>query len=125
MPKPAQVDPKAKDGEVQEKKSATTKSSAPSEADALKALGHLELVLYTGQFTRDENSGIDILFVGDVNQNALQKYVADLEKQERKEIRYTVMLPTEFSYRLQIKDRFITAVLDSKKQVLVDKNGIL
>jgi len=125
VPKPAQVDPKAKDGEVQEKKSATTKSSAPSEADALKALGHLELVLYTGQFTRDENSGIDILFVGDVNQNALQKYVADLEKQERKEIRYTVMLPTEFSYRLQIKDRFITAVLDSKKQVLVDKNGIL
>lgn len=95
------------------------------EEEKLKALGNLELVLYTGQFTRDEASGIDILIVGDVNQNALQKYVTELETQENKEIRYTVMPPAEFKYRRQIKDRFITTVLDSKKQVLVDKSGTL
>src|SRR5690349_2666883 len=52
----------------------STKASpkiASPEDDRLKALGHLELVIYTGQFTRDESSGIDILIVGDVNQNAL------------------------------------------------------
>lgn len=101
------------------------KSGASSEEEKLKSLGHLELVIYTGQFTRDERSGIDMLIVGDVNQNALQKFVSNLEAQENKEIRYTVMPPTEFNYRRQIKDRFITTVLDSKKQVILDKNGTL
>ncbi len=110
---PAPVAPRAK------------KVALTPEEEKLKALGNLELVLYTGQFTRDEASGIDMLVVGDVNHNALQKYVTDLELQENKEIRYTVMPPAEFKYRRQIKDRFITTVLDSKKQVIVDKSGIL
>jgi hypothetical protein len=102
------------------------KKVAPTpEEEKLKGLGHLEVVVYTGQFTRDESSGIDMLVVGDVNQNAMQKYISDLEAQENKEIRYTVMPLTEFNYRRQIKDRFITTVLDSKKQVLVDKTGTL
>ena len=101
------------------------KTALTPEGEKLKALGNLELVLYTGQFTRDEASGIDILVVGDVNANAIQKYVSDLEAQENKEIRYTVMPPAEFKYRRQIKDRFITTVLDSKKQVIIDKSGTL
>lgn len=103
-----------------------TKKTAPtSEDDRLKALGNLELVLYTGQFTRDDSSGIDMLIVGDVNQTALQKFINELETQENKEIRYTCMPAAEFNYRRQIKDRFITTVLDSKKQVLIDKSGSL
>lgn len=91
----------------------------------MKQLGNLEVVIYTGQFTRDEASGIDILFVGDVNQNAIQKFITELESQEGKEIRYTVMPLQEFSYRRQIKDRFVTTLLDAKKQVVIDKNAIL
>src|ERR1039458_7156172 len=53
------------------------KSTANHDEDKLKAVGHLEIVIYTGQFTRDDSSGIDLLMVGDVNQNALQKYVSD------------------------------------------------
>ena len=104
------------------KTSVTTNSP---DQDKFKALGNLEVVLYTGQFTRDESSGIDMLIVGDVNNNALQKFVTELEAQENKDLRYTVMSVTEFAYRRQINDRFITTVLDSKKQVLIDKNGIL
>lgn len=101
------------------------KGALTPEEEKLKALGNLELVLFTGQFTRDDSSGVDILVVGDVNQNALAKYISDLESQENKEIRYTVMSLTEFNYRRQIKDRFITTVLDSKKQIIVDKSGTL
>ncbi len=101
------------------------KVAATPEEEKFKALGNLEVVLYTGQFTRDETSGIDILIVGDVNHNAVQKFVSELEAQENKEIRYTVMPLSEFNYRRQIKDRFITTVIDSKKQVVVDKGGIL
>ena len=111
-------------------KSATsrTKTKATPGAqdhDKLKAVGNIELALLTGQFTRDEASGIDLLVVGDINQNALQKFVTDLETQEGKEVRYAHMPPTEFDYRRQIKDRFIITVLESKKQVLIDKNNIL
>jgi hypothetical protein len=101
-------------------------SKAKVAADgAMKALGNLDIVFYTGQFTRDERSGIDMLIVGEVNQNALQKYITELESQEGKDIRYVLMSVDEFDYRRKIKDRFITTALESKKQVIVDKNGIL
>ena len=87
----------------------------------LKPLGHVELAVLTGQFTRDEKSGVDFLIVGDINQTQLAKYIADLESREGKEIRYAVMTRKEFDYRQQVNDRFLLTVLDSKKQVLVDK----
>jgi hypothetical protein len=97
----------------------------PSEASGLDGIGHIELALYTGQFTRDETSGIDFLVVGEVNPNALKKYVTELEKQENKELRYAFMALPEFQYRRQINDRFIVGVLGAKHQVLVDEQGLL
>jgi hypothetical protein len=108
--------------DAQQKK--PTPSVSTMERDKFKALGNVEVALYTGQFTRDESSGIDALIVGDINQHALQRFMTELEAQEGKEIRYTAMTPQEFTYRLQIKDRFITTVLSSKKQVLIDKNSV-
>lgn len=101
------------------------RAGVAAEDNKMKALGHLELVFYTGQFTRDESSGVDMLIVGDVNQNALQKYISGLETQEGKEIRYVLMPMREFQYRRQIKDRFITTALAAKKQIILDADGIL
>jgi hypothetical protein len=108
---------------VTAKKAKTDATKA--EDDALKALGNVEVALLTGQFTRDESSGIDLLIVGNVNENQVHKYVAELEKQEGKEVRYVILSPSDFDYRVKIKDRFITTVLASKKQVLADKNEVL
>lgn len=94
-------------------------------AHALKGLGNVDLAVFTGQFTRDETSGIDFLIVGDINPTQLSKHVAEMEEQEGKEIRYVVMGPDEFKYRQQVNDRFLSLVLDSKLQVLVDKHKIL
>ena len=87
----------------------------------LMAVGHIELALFTGQFTRDEQSGIDMLVVGDVNQTKIQKFITALEEKEKKEIRYVVMPPKEFTYREQVKDRFLASVMASKQQVIIDK----
>ncbi len=92
--------------------------SMPSE---LKVLGHVELALLTGQFTRDERSGIDFMVVGDVNHTQLGKFVAEMEQKEGKEIRYTSMSLSEFEYRRQINDKFLAKVMESKMQILVDK----
>jgi predicted transcriptional regulator len=86
----------------------------------LKQLGNVDIAVLTGQFTRDEISGVDVLIVGNVNPNALQKYVTELEEKEGKELRYTLFSLDEFRYRVQIKDRFITNILLAKKQILLD-----
>lgn len=99
--------------------------SVDPEIVELTSVGNVELAFYTGQFTRDESSGVDMLIIGDLNQVKLQKYMKDLEEKEKKEIRYVAMSPSEFTYRQQVKDRFITNVLSAKKQVLVDKNRLL
>jgi len=99
----------------------TTDGSASTVPGELKVLGHVELALLTGQFTRDERSGIDFLLVGDVNQTQLGKFVAEMEQKEGKEIRYTSMSLSEFEYRRQINDKFLAKVMESKMQILVDK----
>jgi hypothetical protein len=89
-------------------------------AKGFRGLGKVELALLTGQFTRDELPGIDILVVGDVNTTKADKFMADLEKSENKELRYTI-LPTEnYRYRTQINDRFISNVRGAKKQVIIN-----
>ncbi|RTK94260.1 transcriptional regulator [Candidatus Saccharibacteria bacterium] len=105
-------------------KTVTASEPVTSNADPLKVLGNVELALYTGQFTRDDRSGIDFLLVGDINQTQLTKYIDELEQKEKKEIRYTVFSLEDFQYRQQIKDRFIADILASKVQVLADKHNI-
>ena len=62
-----------------------TAKSASTQDDPLKGLGNVALAIYTGQFTRDESAGVDILIVGDINQAKLNKFIEELEKQEGKE----------------------------------------
>jgi hypothetical protein len=94
-----------------------------SQATLIKSLGNVDLALFTGQFTRDESSGVDLVIVGDINQTKLAKFVAELERREGKELRYTAMTSKEFTYRRQVNDRFLSTVLAAKSQVLIDKHG--
>jgi predicted transcriptional regulator len=96
-----------------------------AQEDEWKALGKVELVVYTGQFTRDERASVDLLLVGNVNTNALAKFVSELEAKEGKELRYTAMSLSDFKYRQQIKDRFVSGILESKKQVVLDRQHLV
>lgn len=109
---------------------ASTKAKTPqlpSEhplAKSIRAVGKVDLALLTGQFTRDEQSGIDILIVGDVNQAKTAKFIDELEKAENKELRYTVVPLSNYQYRMQINDRFINDVINSKKQVIINTQDL-
>lgn len=100
------------------------KKNSPLKSDDeydLKKLGRVDLLLLTGQFTRDESSGIDILIVGDLNTSQINKYIDYLEKQENKQLRFVVMDSKEFTYRQTVNDRFLLGVLNSKKQIIADR----
>jgi predicted transcriptional regulator len=103
----------------------TKVSGSADDSPELRELGNIQLAVYTGQFTRDEQSGVDLLIVGDVNPNKLQKFVTELEAKEGKEIRYAVLSLDDFKYREQIKDRFVMSIRSAKKQVLIDKQQLL
>ncbi len=122
----AMVEPVAEKG----KKATAAPKAAPVVAEtddvkAIKTLGNVEVALFTGQFTRDESSGIDFLIVGDINQTKLSKFIEELEAKEGKEVRYVHMPVQEYEYRHQVNDRFLSSVVSAKKQILIDKNNSL
>lgn len=90
----------------------------------VRTIGKIDLAILTGQFTRDELSGVDVLIVGDINQAKLSKFISDLEKEENKEIRYTSMPMSTYRYRVQINDRFISNVLGAKKQIIINSQEL-
>jgi len=110
----------------------TTSTAAPvatandfTDNSDIKSLGNVEVAIYTGQFTRDESTGVDVFLVGDINQAKLAKFMAELESKEGKELRYTMLSLNDFQYRQQINDRFVSNVIRAKKQVLIDKHNSL
>lgn len=118
----AEAKPAKKDGK-EAPAPATPKADVAAEhpmAKSFRGLGKVELALLSGQFTRDELSGIDILIVGDINQSKADKFIAELEKAENKELRYAILALDNYRYRVQIKDRFISNVLAAKKQVIIN-----
>jgi hypothetical protein len=111
------------------KKKAAAKAPAVTDTTAeeqlaLKALGNVDVAVYTGQFTRDDTAGVDVFIAGNVNPTQLTKFITNLETAENKEIRYTHMSFKDLQYRLQIKDRFAVNLLNAKKQILIDKHNI-
>jgi hypothetical protein len=93
-------------------------------AKGFRGIGRVELALLTGQFTRDNMAGIDVLIVGDVNQTKADKFMSELEQSENKELRYTILPLENYRYRLQINDRFISNVLGAKKQVIINTQDL-
>lgn len=86
----------------------------------LADLGAVELAILSGGFTRDPRGGIDLLIVGDVNRTKLSNLIAELQKEEGREIDFAVFAPEDFDYRVSVKDRFIYNLLNAKKTVVVD-----
>lgn len=88
-------------------------------------VGRVDGLLYSGVFTRDVQSPIDILVIGDVSQPRVESAVAELERQENKgELRYAIMETDEWFYRKQIHDKFWSEIVMAKNQVLIDNAGL-
>jgi len=109
------------------KKEAKVVQLAPGNplTEEFKLAGHLKALILTGQFTRDDMAGVDLVVIGDMNNSKVENAVTALEASEGKQIRYAVFTVDEYKYRRQINDRFISNVLVAKKQVLYDEDGLL
>jgi hypothetical protein len=103
----------------------TEQESEDPFAKELSKAGNIRLAVYTGQFTRDDSVGVDIVIVGDTNYSAIENLIAELEKTEKKELRYSVFTPEEFIYRQQVNDKFIVKLVDARKILLINRDNLL
>jgi hypothetical protein len=110
------------DNNVAEETQAVSKE--PFIQDLSKA-GNARLVVYTGQFTRDDITGVDIVIVGDMNHSAVDNLIAELENTEKKELRYSIFSPGEFNYRKEINDKFIANLELAKKIIMLNKDRLI
>ena len=70
-------------------------------------------------------SMVDLLFVGTIVPVRLKKIMKAIEKVEGRELNYTLLSYDEFYYRLSVHDKFITEILNSSHEVVVDTDGVL
>ncbi|MBI3889348.1 transcriptional regulator [Candidatus Saccharibacteria bacterium] len=93
--------------------------------DALKQLPGVRLVLTSGVFVKGSTTAVDILIVGETPAIKLKKIMKDIEKSEGRDLNYSVLSYDEFYYRLSVRDKFITEILNGKYSVLVDADNML
>jgi predicted transcriptional regulator len=92
---------------------------------AFEQLPGIRLVVTAGVLARGSASGIDILIVGDVPVAKIKAAVKAAEKVEGRELNYTTMPYEEFYYRLSVRDKFVTEIINGKHTVLVDTDKLL
>lgn len=93
--------------------------------DAIKDLAGIRIAIAAGILVRGSSSGVDLLLVGDVQATRFKNVIKQIEKSEGRELNYTVLSYDEFYYRLSVRDRFITEILNGKHAVLLDVDNVL
>lgn len=107
-----------------EPKKPTVPKTIEVDAEIWERVGNISGLIYSGVLTRDTKAPVDVLIIGDVPTSRAESAVADLEKQEDKELRYAVIGAEEWTYRSQVNDKFWSQVMASKNQIVLDTDNI-
>jgi hypothetical protein len=106
-----------------------SKSIAATGQEGLGKIVHelkgLRLAIAAGVLVKGSMTSIDLLLVGDVIPQKAKNIVRQLENREERELNYSLLSYDEFYYRLSVRDKFITEILNGKHTILVDIDNIL
>jgi hypothetical protein len=91
----------------------------------LTKLSGLRVAIAAGVLVNGSASAVDLLLVGSVPEKKIAQITGLIEKEQGRELSYSVLSYDEFYYRLSVRDKFINDVLTNKHQVLVDIDNIL
>lgn len=84
---------------------------------------YLACLIVTNRLPGQE--GVDLLIVGDDKTKKLTHWAEVVEKKEGKPLNYVIMSRDDFQYRLNVKDRFVSEVLEMSILEKIDPEGIL
>jgi hypothetical protein len=88
-------------------------------------LAGVRIVVMAGILVKGSTTSIDLLLVGDVPTAKLKSAIKQIEKAEGRELNYSLLSYDEFYYRLSVRDKFITEILNGKHAVLLDTDNVL
>jgi hypothetical protein len=100
-------------------------SPADEYVTAVREIPNLRLALFAGVLVRGSTSQIDVVLVGNLSVSKVVTVIKRIEKGEGRDINYSVLSYDEFYYRLSVRDRFITEILNGKYTVVIDKDDVL
>lgn len=103
----------------------TQKQSEATWLHLIENLTGLRLAILSGILVKGSTSSVDILLVGNLSATKVKNALKQVEKFEARELNYSVISYDEFYYRLSVRDRFITEILNGKHAVLVDTDNVL
>jgi hypothetical protein len=115
--------------DVKSEKSSVIKAIDNSQVDnyssLISTISGIRLAILSGVLVRGSTSSVDMLLVGNLSAQKLKTVIKDIEISEGREINYSVLSYDEFYYRLSVKDKFITEILNNKHKVIIDKDKVL
>jgi len=91
----------------------------------IKELPGVRVAIAAGMLVRDSSGKIDLLLVGSVAPTRLKNAVKAIEKLEGRDLNYSTIPYDEFYYRLSVRDKFITEILNNNHVVVVDTDKVL
>ena len=91
----------------------------------LNEITGLRLAVFSGVLVTGSTTSVDVLLVGNIAHAKVKTVMAEIEKSEGREINYCVIPYDEFYYRLSIRDRFITEIINGKHVAVIDKDEII
>ncbi len=89
--------------------------------DKLGKMGKIEYLLLSGNFTGDDTADIDMLLVGSVPKEKMEKTCKEYQKLFDAEMRYSIMTEKEFQYRKDVVDRFLYGIFEHKHVIVKDE----
>lgn len=96
-----------------------------SRLSILQELDGARIIVLSGVFVNGSISKIDVLLVGNTTAVKVQRVIKVLERNEGRELNYSLMSYEDFYYRLSVRDKFITEILNGRHTVLVDTDNVL
>ncbi len=85
----------------------------------------LRLAIFAGILVKGSSTSVDVILVGSMPAPKISAFIKNMEKNECREINYSVLSYDEFYYRLSVRDKFITEILNGKHNVVIDKDDVL
>jgi len=105
--------------------SAADENVSDEYSSMLASIIGLRLAIFSGILVKGSTTPVDIILVGEMSPLKVKAFIKIVEKNEGREISYSVLSYDEFYYRLSVRDRFITEILNGKHSVIIDKDKIL
>src|SRR3989339_2104697 len=89
-------------------------------ADKMSKIPGLKLLVFTGALT-ESPAETDVLVVGKINREKLDKYLSKIAEGLPGELRCSFLSLNDYLYRLDITDKFIYDIWSNPKIIVVDK----